>query len=211
MIANKKGQAISQKLTPLSHSERGQAAIEFLTTYGWALLVIAIVLVALGWLGVFSPQNIIQDYCSFPVGTLGCENLLIQRVESWSCGDAQACAKITSADITNNFGKDIGICVWIASQAPADPALGFPKSWQGTFIDTLVGGCSSSLDVKAGETKTLPVIAARGDMVDRNNKPIADPVGSTYRGKLYLWYNFKSDTTHTRLIVADISGKIEPG
>jgi hypothetical protein len=193
-------------------NKRGQAAIEFLTTYGWALLVIAIVLVALSWLGVFSPQNVIQEYCSFPVGTLGCENLLIQRVQSsWICGDAPACARVTSVELTNNFGKDIGICVWIGSQEPANPATGFPKSWQGSFIDTLVGGCTSHANLKAGETAKILPIAAGGWLMDRNNKQITDPVGSTYRGKLYLWYHFMDDTSHARLIVADISGKIEPG
>ena len=36
--------------------KRGQAAIEFLTTYGWAILILIIVIAAIGALGVFSPK-----------------------------------------------------------------------------------------------------------------------------------------------------------
>ncbi|RLG18950.1 hypothetical protein DRN67_03725, partial [Candidatus Micrarchaeota archaeon] len=56
---------------------RGQAAIEYLSTYGWAVLVIALVLAALVWLGVFNVQGQVQDRCSFPAGSLECHDLKI--------------------------------------------------------------------------------------------------------------------------------------
>ena len=37
--------------------KRGQAAMEFLMTYGWAILVVLIALSALFFLGVFNPQT----------------------------------------------------------------------------------------------------------------------------------------------------------
>ncbi len=44
-------------------TRRAQNAIEMLTTYGWAILVIAIALAALFALGVLNPQNIVGTTC----------------------------------------------------------------------------------------------------------------------------------------------------
>jgi len=41
--------------------ERGQSAIEFLTTYGWAILVALIVIGALAYFGVFTPENFVSN------------------------------------------------------------------------------------------------------------------------------------------------------
>jgi uncharacterized protein (UPF0333 family) len=40
---------------------KGQAAMEFLMTYGWAILAAVIAIGALAYLGVFSPET--SDYC----------------------------------------------------------------------------------------------------------------------------------------------------
>jgi hypothetical protein len=52
--------------------KRAQAAMEYLMTYGWALLVIVLVLGALIYLGVLNPQGRMQDMCNLPIG-FGCE------------------------------------------------------------------------------------------------------------------------------------------
>ena len=45
--------------------KRSQAAIEFLATYGWAFLVILIVIGALSYFGVLSPSKLLPDRCNF--------------------------------------------------------------------------------------------------------------------------------------------------
>ena len=50
------------------NARRGQAAMEYLMTYGWALLVIVLVLGALIYLQVLNPQSRLQDACNLPVG-----------------------------------------------------------------------------------------------------------------------------------------------
>ena len=45
--------------------KKGQAALEFLTTYGWAFLVILVMIGALSYFGVFSPENYVPDQCNF--------------------------------------------------------------------------------------------------------------------------------------------------
>ena len=41
---------------------RGQAALEFLTTYGWAFLVILVMIGALAYFGVLDPERFVQGH-----------------------------------------------------------------------------------------------------------------------------------------------------
>ena len=45
-------------------AERAQSALEYLTTYGWAILVLAIVLAGLYALGLFSPSSFTHSTCT---------------------------------------------------------------------------------------------------------------------------------------------------
>jgi len=44
---------------------RGQASLEYVMTYGWAILALVIVLAALFATGVFSPSYLVSEECSF--------------------------------------------------------------------------------------------------------------------------------------------------
>ena len=44
---------------------KGQAALEFLTTYGWAFLVILIMIGALAYFGVLNPSKLLPNRCQF--------------------------------------------------------------------------------------------------------------------------------------------------
>ncbi|HIH49845.1 MAG: hypothetical protein ABSE71_03025 [Candidatus Micrarchaeaceae archaeon] len=52
-------------------SKKAQSAVEYLTTYGWAILIIGITLGALYSLGLFSPSSFISNQCIFPAD-FGC-------------------------------------------------------------------------------------------------------------------------------------------
>ncbi|MBS3105971.1 hypothetical protein J4234_06990 [Candidatus Woesearchaeota archaeon] len=47
---------------------KSQAALEFLTTYAWAFIVILIVVAAISYFGILRPQKILPDRCNFNVG-----------------------------------------------------------------------------------------------------------------------------------------------
>ena len=49
----------------LVFSRKSQAALEFLTTYAWAFLVIIIMVGALAYFGVLSPSKLLPDRCNF--------------------------------------------------------------------------------------------------------------------------------------------------
>ncbi|MBR9700628.1 hypothetical protein GOV11_02065 [Candidatus Woesearchaeota archaeon] len=42
---------------------RGQAALEFLTTYGWAMLIILTMIGALSYFGIVNPQKLLPSRC----------------------------------------------------------------------------------------------------------------------------------------------------
>jgi hypothetical protein len=52
---------------------RGQAALEFLMTYGWAILVVLIVIGALAYFGVLNPTILLPEKCTLETG-LYCKN-----------------------------------------------------------------------------------------------------------------------------------------
>jgi hypothetical protein len=57
---------------------RGQAALEFLTTYGWAFLVILIMISGLAYFGILTPTSFIPDRCVTPAG-FGCDDVRITK------------------------------------------------------------------------------------------------------------------------------------
>ena len=55
---------------------KGQSATEYLMTYSWALVIIAVAVAALYALGVFSPQSLAASICSFPAD-FGCYSAVL--------------------------------------------------------------------------------------------------------------------------------------
>jgi uncharacterized protein (UPF0333 family) len=56
--------------------QKGQAALEFLTTYAWVLLIILIMVGALAYFGILNPSKLFPDRCNFG-SELGCMNYKI--------------------------------------------------------------------------------------------------------------------------------------
>lgn len=78
--------------------KKGQAAIEFLVTYGWAILGALIVVGALSYFGIFNTQRYVKDICYFG-DQMTCE-------DSIAYNDGR-----TSVQLRNNFGTNIDVSV----------------------------------------------------------------------------------------------------
>ena len=78
-------------------NRKAQAAVEFLTTYGWAFLVILIMISALAYFGILSPSKFLPNRCNF-----GAE---------FQCVDYQlsSVAPFISMKLKNNVGQAITI------------------------------------------------------------------------------------------------------
>jgi hypothetical protein len=100
---------------------RSQAALEFLTTYAWAFLVIIIMVGALAYFGVLSPTKLLPDRCNFGA-EIGCNKdfMLIKKSATGTI----------SMRVENNFGTNAKIeKITITSDLP-------------------VGTCTAKIDTK---------------------------------------------------------------
>lgn len=141
---------------------RGQSSMEYVTTYGWVILIILIAVGALSYFGVFRPTQVVQDQCTFGEQLI-CTDYLI----SGSPGNYQL-----SLRLQNSFGKTIEIqdiqmsspdsvssCGLPITVAPADEAditcyLGTSKSDFGIF--------NLAVDLKNDDNPGAPVHTVRG-------------------------------------------------
>ncbi len=62
--------------------KKGQAAMEFLMTYGWAILVVLAAIAALAYFGVLSPSNLLPERTIFKAPFGNTENAYIHKVGS---------------------------------------------------------------------------------------------------------------------------------
>ncbi len=57
--------------------KKAQAALEFLMTYGWAILIVLITIGALAYFGVLNPTILLPEKCTFQAG-LQCNNHILR-------------------------------------------------------------------------------------------------------------------------------------
>ncbi|USN45607.1 MAG: hypothetical protein H6502_00555 [Candidatus Woesearchaeota archaeon] len=92
-------------------TRRGQAALEFLMTYGWAFGIILITISALTYYMISSPDDLVKDYCS--VGL------------DFYCGDEFKIDFDASLHyVTVNLGHTLGVPVTIHDFWCTDPLNG---------------------------------------------------------------------------------------
>ena len=116
--------------------KRAQAAMEFLMTYGWAILVVLIVVGALAYFGVLNPQNLIPEKCVFPT-MLTCQDYLITPTSSGTI----------SVKLINGAGKDmdIGFVNFTADASTFDS----PYECKYTTASKILAGASASFTTGA--------------------------------------------------------------
>ncbi len=78
--------------------KRAQAAMEFLMTYGWAILVVLAAIGALAYFGVLSPGNLLPQRCEFSAG-----------LDCTEHPDASASASTISFPLTNSVGYRVRV------------------------------------------------------------------------------------------------------
>jgi hypothetical protein len=87
----------------MKNFRKGQAALEFLTTYGWAFLVILVMIGALGYFGVFDTSRFVPETCKLD-GKVECPTVFVD------VGNNNFPAAINAGmqmRIQNNLNEDI--------------------------------------------------------------------------------------------------------
>ena len=165
--------------------KRGQAAMEFLMTYGWALLVVLIAIAALAFFGVLNPQRFLPETCTLAPG-FGCTDF-----------------KITTAAITvilqNGLGSNINTGTTLnVSAADNHACSAVSAATAATWLDGKAQTfCIPLLALGSGCTGgTAPTPACTGMAA-----------GSKFKGDLILAYTPSGGTAHSK--VGQIVAKIE--
>ena len=86
----------------MERSRKSQAALEFLTTYGWAFLVILIMMSALAYFGVLNPSKLLPDRCNFGSEIRCNKNLMV-------INSVKDPTDTISMRLANNFGTSITV------------------------------------------------------------------------------------------------------
>ena len=84
----------------MKKKRKGQAALEFLMTYGWAFLVIMIMVGALAYFGILDPTRFLPDRCQFGTPLL-CQD------DRYTIRDSDDGTVI--AGLVNNYGSRIEV------------------------------------------------------------------------------------------------------
>lgn len=113
---------------------KAQAALEFLTTYGWAFLVILIMISALAYFGILNPSTILPDRCTFGA-EIGCQDHMLT-------GGATGTIKLK---LKNNVGETIMVSGNMVASTEKTTSLctaTLGTSWQsGTTEDITFSSC----------------------------------------------------------------------
>ncbi len=79
--------------------KRGQAAMEYLFTYGWAILAVVSAIAVLSWMGVFSASQFVSEQCTFQPD-FPCTNHILAMQE-------EAQTAVLKFRISNGFGSQV--------------------------------------------------------------------------------------------------------
>jgi hypothetical protein len=126
-----------------SDSKKGQAALDFMMTYGWAILLVVIIAVALFAMGIFEPANFVGSKAA------GFGGVVVQS-NSWSIDSAGT----FSMKVTNTVGNPVrldSINVTIASASVLVPVSNVTiANGQDSAIFTSATGAFGPQSVGAG-------------------------------------------------------------
>lgn len=112
-----------------SRGKRAQAAMEFLMTYGWVILVVLAAITSLAYFGVLNPAKFFPESCTFPSTT------------GMACIDFNVFPGSAHLLILNSGGRDLNIANISVGSCSTAFDVGLPDGSSHLFNIT---GCSFS-------------------------------------------------------------------
>ena len=167
-------------------ARKAQAAMEFLMTYGWAILVVLVVIGALAYFGVLNPTRLLPPKCTFPTG-INCRDFVVS-----DSGES------ITVKLINGMGRDIYI-----RSLEAVPQAGNTAA-SGTCMQDY--GAGSEQIIANGQSIDITVdCAAAGETI---TSTAAD---AKYRWDLNLvMFYADSDSTFSKTLIGELLTNVEP-
>lgn len=165
-------------------AKKGQAAIEYLMTYGWAILVIAIVIVALY---VMTQTQVRTELCNIQPGFV-CNDPLPQIYSS-------AGSTYANFQLHNKMGQAIIV-------SAVHCTMDSPNEVNEAYATAL----SPNITIASGTSSKFTSVAC-----ERSNTNVKLASGQDFKGYVLIWYNFENDinTSIRKIAVASISTTIQ--
>ena len=168
--------------------KRGQVAMEFLMTYGWAIIIILLAVAALWYLGVFSPST--PNRCDLDA-PFNCGDVKItNNVVEFSLGVVG-----TSSDQATNLVEEITI-----NGVTCTDVKVFNSDGSSQQDKTFVNGVDPSLDAKSSRVKVSCTLAAGTFFGSQTDKA---------SGQVKLKYENQNSAGIDHTVLGDIQGTIE--
>jgi uncharacterized protein (UPF0333 family) len=112
--------------------KKAQAAMEFLMTYGWAILVVLVAIAALAYFGVLSPNKFLPERCTLPSGI--------------ACLDHKATGGSTDTiqlQVQNGMGVDLqNVTLAVTGCTASTPPVDIANGMQASLTVTACAGVS---------------------------------------------------------------------
>ena len=105
---------------------KAQAAMEFLMTYGWAVLVVLAAIGALAYFGVLAPDKFLPEKCVMPAGI--------------ACMDSKITTTQIELIMQNSMGRDVTIDTISLGNCSITPNINFNNGDRATFTITCSSG-----------------------------------------------------------------------
>ena len=135
--------------------KKAQAAMEFLMTYGWAILVVLAAIGALAYFGVLSPDRLLPSKCTLSPG--------------FDFGDCKAATDGLKVSIYNGIGSDVKNVSFVVNTTGGSDVT-CNELWD---IGTLSNGATTSVQTMCNGTYT------EGQRFDAEVKVIYTKSGET--------------------------------
>ena len=121
--------------------KKSQAAMEFLMTYGWAILVVLVAIGALAYFGVLSPDKFLPSKCTLPAGIV--------------CMDFKVGTATVDVVLRNGLGFDATSVTVAVAGCGTSASAGLSNGAQSPFTSgscTNTAGSKFSADVNVSYT-----------------------------------------------------------
>ena len=188
---------------------KAQAAVEYLTTYGWAIVVVFLVLAVLVGYGVLSTRANEPDSCEFAGNSVVCSTIFVANTPG-----AGGNLALRTLELTSQIQRNVYVCA-VQCSAEASPSL-----QQVQQCSNAAG--SAKLTLKPGERVVVvrewmlqADSGGRGgvDCLSVNGEKAGVQVGSKFFGRIYLRYSLDGDKAgaEARSLVADLSQTVQRG
>lgn len=135
-------------------NRKGQAAMEFLMTYGWAILVVLVAIGALAYFGVLNPSSFLPSSCTIGPG-IGCDDYKV------STGTAQLILRNGMGNDLSSVRVSLGGCT-ASAEADGNDAWNDGDILGSTDGITLTGCSNGAIGSKFKQDVTLTYSSSSG-------------------------------------------------